>query len=164
MECCLYTTVGCKIDILFLSFTFLFSICPLFFLLLRLKQSAPHIHHIDSSKIAALLAHPEPDSPLNCDAGTVSPPLLLFSCSALFHSFLSSHFFSFLSKYLFPSTFHDMVSQHLSIFNLLYYFHSCSFSFCSYADVCAGNLLRSGDVRGYNSLALMYTRLFAAPL
>jgi len=63
--------------------------------LLKGQWSAVYTLQSVARSIAALLAHPEPDSPLNCDAG---------------------------------------------------------------------NLLRSGDVRGYNSLALMYTRLFAAPL
>eukprot|EP01111_Echinosteliopsis_oligospora_P001922 TRINITY_DN12815_c0_g1_i1.p1 TRINITY_DN12815_c0_g1~~TRINITY_DN12815_c0_g1_i1.p1 ORF type:complete len:153 (-),score=26.95 TRINITY_DN12815_c0_g1_i1:89-547(-) len=63
--------------------------------LLKSAWSAVYTLQSVSRSIAALLAHPEPDSPLNCDAG---------------------------------------------------------------------NLLRSGDVRGYNSLAKMYTKLYATSL
>ncbi|KAK8706774.1 hypothetical protein V6N13_057850 [Hibiscus sabdariffa] len=65
--------------------------------------------------IIALMAHPEPDSPLNCDS--------VLRAAFVFDTILNRH----------PSY------------------------------LLAGNLLRSGDIRGFQSMARMYTRLAAMP-
>lgn len=53
--------------------------------------------------------------------------------------------------------------NHISIWSLKlvlsFYKFVTRFAFCW----CAGNLLRSGDIRGYQSMARMYTRLAAMP-
>ena len=80
--------------------------------LLKNAWSAVYTLQSVCRSIIALLAHPEPDSPLNCDCGELP-------------------------------TFSQ--TEALSKFVLL-----------------EGNLLRNGDDRGYNSLAKMYTKLFAS--
>ncbi|KAL3566232.1 hypothetical protein D5086_031647 [Populus alba] len=163
--------------------------------------------------IIALMAHPEPDSPLNCDSGSLVYFMYFFivtiSKEAVTHDIgvipkegssgideISDSIYLWYGKnFAIPikvvSTFGGLEVLWLRMLgserNWMNYrimhqmlFLSLSFEnqYPSFADLmcvdndclflmdhntCAGNLLRSGDVRGYQSMARMYTRLAASP-
>ncbi|CAL5394852.1 unnamed protein product [Camellia sinensis] len=86
--------------------------------------------------IIALMAHPEPDSPLNCDSGN------LIQLEIMKMYLIAAESFS-----------NGWVKVLLLLKN-----NKKSQNYLSNGE---SNLLRSGDIRGYQSMARMYTRLAA---
>lgn len=86
--------------------------------------------------VLALMSAPAPDSPLNCDAGV--PPELVGSYDSVLR------FASARAPQLCPER-----STHIPFGRL----HVA----CPTTHAHTGNLLRANDVRGYNSMARMYT-------
>lgn len=101
--------------------------------------------HSVCQAILALLSAPAADSPLNCDAGGAAHSMARTAVrgtqvcvgSELCSWQLASRPSGWLRE---PMLLHCLCSR----------YHATTL-------VCAGNLLRAGDVRGYNSLARMYT-------
>ncbi|KAB5514005.1 hypothetical protein DKX38_027911 [Salix brachista] len=88
--------------------------------------------------IIALMAHPEPDSPLNCDSAM---PLCLYN-GLTFVLFIVT-----ISK--------EAVTRDIGVIP--------KEASSGIDEISDSNLLRSGDDRGYQSMARMYTRLAASP-
>ncbi|CAL5337015.1 unnamed protein product [Camellia sinensis] len=86
--------------------------------------------------IIALMAHPEPDSPLNCDSGNLIQLEIMKMYLIAAESFSNGWV-----KVLLLLKNNKKSQNHLSNGE--------------------SNLLRSGDIRGYQSMARMYTRLAA---